>query len=310
MAAQLFKLKERITPDSVLVIMSPSHKVTFLAKIITRGTIILDAGWPLSDGVISRGMTWRKISALINSYVLDYVSFHAADITLVESFAQARRVHRFFGLSKSRIKVSYTGVNENAFSEKLHASPTITDLKKKLDLNPKAINVLFRGRINNESGIATIIEAAGLLIGDANFILLTGVDKILYELPSNCFTLSDVTNAEMQEVYELADVALGQLSQHSRLSFTIPHKAFEAGFFGKCYLTSQSKGILEIYPPETALTLEYITANKIAEALLSLKDIKVRRVYEQNIRTAYRRVASQELLNSKFELLLHSISPK
>jgi hypothetical protein len=301
----LFKLRRRMEPDSIILVMSPSHKVCLPAKLITRRKVYLDAGWPLTDGVLSRGVRPNKIPKLMKSFFLDFLSFHSAELILVESNGQLRRVNRNFLVPSSRIKVAFTGLNEGAFSELTHVTSEVSTLDEKLDLPTDRIVVLFRGRINNESGINTIIAAAEVLIAEASFVMVTSPSKEVMNLPSNCFLVSDVTETEMSLLYERADIALGQISKHPRLKYTIPHKAFEAGYFAKCYVTPQSKGILELFSRESVFLMDDASVECLVEAIRLLKDSQLRRNYEKSIHEKYLRLSSQKVLNDEFERLIN-----
>jgi len=305
MCFDLFNLRRRMDPHSIILVMSPSHKVCLPAKLITRKKVYLDAGWPLTDGILSRGVHANKIPKLIKSFLLDYLSFHSAELILVESSGQLRRVNRIFRVPSSRVKVAFTGLNEGAFSKLAHATSVVSTLDEKLNLFPNRVVVLFRGRINNESGIGTILAAAEVLIAEASFVIVTSPSKEVRSLPSNCFLVSDVTENEMSLLYERADIALGQISEHPRLKYTIPHKAFEAGYFAKCYVTPQSKGILELFCPGSVFLMDDTSVECLVKAIRLLKDSKLREKYEDRIHEKYLRTSSQKVLNDEFERLIN-----
>jgi hypothetical protein len=304
MSRQLFALRKNLSDSAVLVVMSPSHKATLPAKILTRKKVILDAGWPLTDGVLSRGISINKIPKLLHSFILDLISFHAADIILVESHAQYQRIQRLFAIPKSRLRVSFTGVNESAFF--LSNISTIEESRIKNDLIhiPQKLNVLFRGRINKESGIENIIAAAKELTLEANFIFVTGANRILEKIPSNCFLYSEITEAEIKEIYSISDITLGQISRHRRLKYTIPHKAFEAGYFEKVYITPISPSLLELYPDDSVYYLEDASIGNLVSAIRKLRDLPTREIYQRRISEKYKQNSSQAALNSNFEKIV------
>jgi glycosyltransferase involved in cell wall biosynthesis len=259
------------------------------------------------DGVLSRGLSLNKIPKLIESFLLDLLSFHSADIILVESSAQLQRTHQLFAVPKKRIKVSYTGVNEKAFllpSTGIYVAPKI---KEVLSQTPEKITVLFRGRINKESGIENILAAAKILEEEAKFILVTGANKKLKNISANCFIYSNVTESEISEIYKKSDVALGQVSRHRRLRYTIPHKAFEAGYFGKTYITPKSGGVLELFSEADVYFIGDPSIENIVTAIRNLKDSSLRKFYETQVKETYGKFASQEVLNLKFEKMVLEI---
>ena len=58
----IYKNRLEIRRSDCVVIMSPCHILTASLKIVGRKPLILDAGWPLTDGHISRKL---KISQLL-----------------------------------------------------------------------------------------------------------------------------------------------------------------------------------------------------------------------------------------------------
>lgn len=307
MCRQFLAMRVKLREDSVLIVMSPSHKATFPAKLLTGKKVILDAGWPLTDGVLSRSIGLKKIPKLVQSYFLDLVSFRSADLILVESHEQIRRIARLFGIPKNRLKVSFTGVNETAFSISDAESGKKSKVKIELIRNPEKLCVLFRGRINKEAGITNIIAAAEELEAEVNFIIVTGKNNILDDLPSNCFLYSEISDAELKKIYSISDITLGQISEHRRLKYTIPHKAFEAGYFGKTYVTPKSPSLLELYPGDSAYFIEDASVISLVKAIRKLQDSKLRKKNEVQISERYSEVSSQSVLNSNFERILLEI---
>lgn len=303
----LLKNYAYIQSAEALVVMSPCHLVTPFLKMISRKKIILDAGWSLTDGQLSRSRTLRDVPKLIRSYLIDLIAFNSADLIIVESQSQAIRTSKLFRISARKIEVNYTGLDEQAFKIESESTRKLLDLDQRLhELNCDLI-VLFRGKINNEAGIEVIIEAAKILKTEAAFIIVCGKNDRVNRLPQNTILLSEVTNEEMKAIYERADIALGQLSSNPRLSYTIPHKAFEAGYFAMPYMTTDSVGIRELYSSSSAVLLLDNSGPILASEIRKLKDEKTRSQLSQNISADYARKASQEVLNARFEKLVDGL---
>jgi len=300
----LLLLKHEMRSDSAIVIMSPSHKLTFFARILTRSPVVLDAGWPLTDGVVSRGKKKGFIGHLIVSYLLDFVSFHSAHKILLESKAQSARVRRIYFVSKKKIHISFTGFNETSLIGQMEKSQKIEELENFLSKESKPLGVLFRGKINRESGIETILKVAKELEDETSFIIVTGAKHGLKNIPSNCFVISDVTQIEMSYIYSIVDITLGQLSKHPRLKYTIPHKAFEAGYFAKSFLSSESEGIKELFPNGSAYLIGNVSVDNIVASIRDLSSKQLRDNLASAAHARYKQVASQRLLNANFELII------
>ena len=307
---QLYSLKKVLDESSIIVIMSPSHKITVLARMILGCPIILDAGWPLTDGVMSRGLKPRTIGKLITSFLLDFISFHSSSHILVESNPQLSRIRKYYFVSLKKMTVSFTGLNETAFEPQMHQGRIAQTLSLQLRERSFQLVVLFRGKINKESGIDVIVGAAKTLINEMAFVILTGVETALKELPSNCFIISNVTASEMAQIYEISDIALGQLSNHPRLSYTIPHKAFEAGYFAKCYVTADSRGVQELYSEQNSVYVPNVNVENLVLVLKNLQSRELREKYGESINKRYRSISSQEILNQSFERLIAELHSK
>jgi hypothetical protein len=287
--------------------MSPCHIVTPFLKVLTQKKVILDAGWSLTDGQLSRGLKIKSGIKLLLIYLLDFIAFHSADKLLLESENQAIRTSRLFLVSTRKIAVNFTSLDETLFQIKIPISKRIKDLDVKTKKRNSALTVLFRGKVNSESGIEHILEAAEILKNQVSFILVCGQNDLFPVLPSNIVLLSNLTDLELSEVYQISDVTLGQLSTHPRLRYTIPHKAFEAGFFAKPYITANSTGIRELYGSESAVLLDDVSGKSLACEILGLKEPKARLRLGISIHSRYQDRAAQRVINSKFESFLEDL---
>lgn len=289
--------------SSVTVVMSPSNKLTAILKLATKSPVILDAGWPQIDGMFSRGLKFRQLGRFIYVFLLDLLSFHTADAILLESEAQVKRVGRIFKISKNKLQRSFTGCNEALLMEGLPSMQFNNSLEKEIEKrrrNAKII-VLFRGKINRESGFQNILGAAQNLSDQAIFILAIGSKVPKVTVPKNCIVVNEITWAEMRTLYQYADVCLGQISNLERLNYTIPHKAFEAGYFGKPYVTTITPPLLELYSVEALSQVTEATSASLAEALKQLFDERKRIDLSKKITRDYESNSSQEKL--AFDLL-------
>jgi glycosyltransferase involved in cell wall biosynthesis len=281
--------------------------VTPILKILSNKKIILDAGWSLTDGQLSRSNQIGDAIKLIRAYFIDLAAFHTADKVIVESNLQATRTMKLFRVSKKKIEVIFTGLDETAFHSFNTASDESGDLDQKLAMVDRSLTVLFRGKINNESGFENILAAAAILERKVRFILVCGSNDVDSELPSNIVHLSNLTNMQMSVVYQKSDIALGQLSNHPRLRYTIPHKAFEAGFFAKPYITTDSSGIRELYNSDSAILINDISGISLASEIMKLSDPGARLLLRNNIQASYQKNASQKILNQKFEWIVKNL---
>lgn len=105
-------------------------------------------------------------------------------------------------------------------------------------------------------------------------------------------------------------LSLGQLSNSKRLDRTIPHKAFESGYFGTPYLTLKRNGIMEFLSGKTEAifvdSLNLTNISKIIEELHS--DLNWQNELKMNIKNRYSNIASQAELKLKFFRILNTLN--
>ncbi len=299
-AVMFFKNRRKFESGSVIVVMSPCHKITLCARLFTKSRIILDAGWPLTDGLISRGFSIPNIFRLPILYLVDLTAFYSAHKILVESTSQQLRLIKNFKVNRNKVQVSWTGISERRFENTVDSSENIFRVTKFLDSRKAPIVVLFRGKLNRESGIETILSTAKYLQPDCSFIFLFGSNDHIAINESNCLSIYGASDSDMARIYSMSDIVLGQLSNHPRLNYTIPHKAYEAAFFGKCYITTKSSGILEIMGEKSAYLIENPTAESLSAAIESMKQKNKRLALSLNLKQQYQNRYSQEKINSRF----------
>jgi len=240
-----------------VVVTSPSHIIVLWYFLLFRLRPVLDAGWPLSDGVIvSRKQT--EILGL-KAILVDIFSFLFSSSILIESQSQLNRCRRLFPLYRKKFFVLMTGVDENRFE---NSEPT----NNNVETIPKDIfQVLFRGGPQDEAGLDVLQK--GLL--DGNFdnrikfkIISRGFNSA--KLPLFIETISKLVSDEyLSQAFNESDLVLGQLSSHKRVGWTLPHKFFESAYFGKPYLVSRQgemvslidKGIVFGFDPGNAVAL-------------------------------------------------------
>jgi len=117
-----------------------------------------------------------------------------------------------------------------------------------------------------------------------------------------------ISTREMKYLYETATVCIGQISNKPRLKNTIPHKAFEAAFFGKPYLSSDTLGIREFFPENNqCYYLKEVSVACLEEAILDITgNAELQSDLSLNIAKRYKEVASQATLSLKFFEIISS----
>jgi glycosyltransferase involved in cell wall biosynthesis len=302
----------RTNPDiSVIVIMSPSHYLTIIARLVTRKHVILDAGWPLSDSSRLRSHGIQGRISLIKNYCLDLLSFHAAQIVIVESEAQKRRTQHNYFLKEKKLHVIYTGLDEKKYAQQLGVVTNI-DVDIREIVKSKKQLVLFRGKNNPESGLELLAQASCSISSSIQLVVISSnLPKNIVFDNSAIVVSRFINDGELKEIYESSVLTIGQLGNTPRQQWTLPHKFFESAFFGVAYLSKHTKAIAEITKiPSDLLVAEDIQAKELAEkinALVANKD-KLDSASESLLKD-FRKIASQEMAIQSFLRISQGLLP-
>jgi len=237
--ARVFHELKSLDSEYIIVITSRSQLLSIYSFCL-RQRVILDAGLPLWDGVITsrRSLGFLGFS-LIKVYLIDYLSFHLAKHVIFETSAQNSRVSRMFALKRKKISCVLLGFDENRFChEKL--SEVSSPMEKSV------LKILFRGGNQVESGISLLIDVSNKLVEDERFAftLVTNNLEPAIESKNLKLLIGHISDDLMRELLSQSDLVLGQMLNHKRLGIAIPHKFYEAAYFSKPYLTADY-GLME-----------------------------------------------------------------
>ncbi len=281
--------------EVIYVVASPSHVLVPYLKARTRNRIVLDAGWPLYDGVIQSRrnygfLGWRFVYTLL----LDFFTLHLSSKVFLESPSQVGACKRRYLLPKKKLAYLATGFDENRFQ----------NAKDQAIVRGNIGFVLFRGGPQEEAGLPVLFDAIGILNKRSNirFVVVSKLPASKALQRRNLEILNDFQEDDvLWKLYDTATIVLGQLSNHRRLDKTLPHKFFEAGFFGKTYLTA-SRGEMGTFTSNlNVVGFSSGSAEDLAtkiEELFNSRD--KRKIYGESISDLYRREFSQKVLTEKF----------
>ena len=111
------------------------------------------------------------------------------------------------------------------------------------------INVLFRGKNNVEAGLDLIAKCSSNLPSNIHLTVITDYLKSDQKFSENTkVILGYISNEMLWREYFECDVVIGQMGSISRINRSIPHKAFEAAYFGRTYISQDSKAMREVFP--------------------------------------------------------------
>nr|AQS32877.1 hypothetical protein [uncultured bacterium] len=265
-----YLLENRKSWDLIFVGYDSPTLVPF-AKIFSNKKVVYNALCSVYERlIISRKLASRYSIKAVYYWLSDFLAVHLANLTMVETMAQARFFKRFFKIPNSKLFVAWSGVDENSFKFNSEISKFLT------------FTVLFRGIFMPESGAEYVVQAAKILEKeDVKFIIKGGglhwdkLREMIKELnPQNLeLKLDFLDNDELSSLMQKCHLSLGQLSDHPRLIRTIPHKCYESLALKLPYLTVKNSGVLELLrPDETCLVCESADARSLANAIMNAKN--------------------------------------
>ena len=290
---------------SIIVVMSPCHILVPILKCITDIPIVLDAGWPLSD---SRKdvKKFSKIIKAIKSWLIDFVAFHKADIVILESQSQIQHVSEKWLVNKDKLRSIFTGFNEELYLKVAKDIYSINKNVTNLDKN----YLLFRGKYTPEAGLENIAGITRQRNFKSHVVIHTNfIPKNIIFGKRTTVILDYISEAEIGELYKNSLAVIGQVSNSARLNRTIPHKAFEAAFFSKPYITTDNAGLREFLSKDNqAFYIEHSSVKMMANRISAIVEQKDElNLTSLRIKTQYERVANQGLLRNQFYQILDEL---
>lgn len=300
MSLDTFKLIQDLIRkrDCSFVVCATSQILTPIVFLCTGKLPILDAGWPLSDGVsVSR----REFGVLglrfVKFFLVDFFAFHSAKAVFLESQQQLQFVRYKFLTRPDKLILLYTGLDEQRFRSKIHR------VSKCNSISNSKIQILFRGGNQDEAGLQVLQRAIveGVLSREVKFIVITKDSGFKISDPRVTLIHEHISDESLENLYLSSSLILGQMSNHVRLSRTIPHKFFEAAFLGLPYLSANvgpmeefaSRGLIEGFTPGSYIDLSE-TINRLIMDTAKLQELGNR------LHRWYIEESSQKILGEKF----------
>lgn len=294
---ELHKLRKHLR-SARFVITCPSHILVMPCFLVFRKRILLDAGWPLWDGVIGSRKQFGFLGVnLIKIYIYDFLAFHFSSKVILESEQQVLHTSKSFLLPKRKLFALFTGFNEKRVEN------FGFDLEDSTNRSRSQFSVLFRGGDQKESGleILSIALKGKVLPEDIQIrILSPGVDSYDFS-PGTIKVGGYVVDRQLFNEFLNAHLVLGQMSQHERLNRTIPHKFFEAAYFGKAYLTAPLGPMKEFVDCQCVYAFNPSNTDDLYYKIIALaNDFKLVKELGKSLNDWYRDYASSEILGKEF----------
>ena len=288
-----------------ILIMSPAQVLTMFARFFFKGSIILDAGWPLSDS--SRIRKGVNSFSYVKDLFIDLIAMKISDKVILESRAQVRNLKARRFKFRSEPLVIYTGVLENRFESS--KSKRIQSANTRVIKNSK-FKVIFRGKYNKESGLEYIQEIFASRCDDWELIVCSA------DLPSSFPRVSGVryltqhiSDSELIREFKTVDMALGQFGTESRVKISIAHKIYEYAFFGIPTICIQDTAVEEIFKRDEFYFIKREDLGKFLDSCLEDRNIFAKELQNRSvkIREKYSRACSEVVIAQEFMKIFEDI---
>lgn len=297
MIKNLRRIKDELpTTPEIIVVGSASQLLVIPTMIVFKIRPFLDAGWSLFESTIAtRERAGKFKQRALKAYLIDLSATIFSRKVFLESNCQVRWYKKVFFTNSRKCVTLYTGVDEKEFYPGALATYEPRETFK----------VVFRGKSNKEAGLDVLAKATKILSEeDIDFLVISNLDSSKLSFSARTKVVNEYFKSKksMAAIIVEADLSLGQLSNHARLSRTIPHKAFESAFLGIPYLTGRNFGILEIFQEnEEIFCFDPGSAEDLAAKIMFLKFQRELLLESgRKIKEKYSRSLSQDILSEEF----------
>jgi hypothetical protein len=175
--------------------------------------------------------------------------------------------------------------------------------------------ILFRGKINNEAGLQKILDIGSALRMSGFLVVIASPNLNNASMNAENIVAIDrwIQQSEINYLYLNSTLVIGQLGSISRLDRTIPHKYFEAIYFGRPYISKLTrsieeisqggKGVIELVSQTEQDLAEMISAILQDNSLLTRKGTEARQIWDSGISSEG--IAKKLISEEKFKLLVY-----
>ena len=293
----------RAPKPEVLFVGYPGHlDMLVLAPLarLRRVPIVFDAFLSLFDTVVSdrKLLPPRSISARVLA-AIDRRACRLADLAVVDTPAHGAFFSALSRLPADRFRVLWVGAEERLFHPR--------------EVEPEPGRVLFYGTYIPLHGVATIIEAARLLRGEAIRFRIIGsgqqrpeIGRLVQELRLDNVDLEEPLPLErLPDEIAKAALCLGIFGDSAKAFRVIPNKVFQAVAMGRPVVTADTPAIRSAFEPDEVVRVPAADPEALAASIVALlRDREQARGVASRGHARYLRDYSQEVLAGRLGLLL------
>jgi len=291
------KLLRRPSEDfDVLLVGYPGHFDLPAARRVARGRpVVFNPLVSLADTFVADRARFApgSLPARVLRWI-DRASFHAANLVVADTAANAASFSELAQLPHERVRVCFVGAEERLFH------PPWAPRKE----------FLFVGKLIPLHGLETILAAARLVPDLRLTIAGSGqLEQVLRERPPNVRWIPWIDYAALGDAYRSARCALGIFGTSDKAARVIPNKVFQALACGAPVITADTPAARELLVDgESALLVPPGDAETLADALrrAAADDTLLERIATGG-QAAYRRSASEDVLGGCWLEIVESV---
>jgi len=294
---------------NIMMVGFLGQSIIFLAKLISRKPIILDAFISLYDtNVFDRKICSSKSLRARYYYFLDKFSCHIADKVLLDTDCHIDYFVKTFKLSRKKFVRIFVGSNDRIF----YPQP---NTRKIID----RFLVHFHGYIVPFHGVEYIVRAAKVLEKEnIIFQFITRYDSSFQDLQKlvkqlnikNINFIEVVSYGKLAQYMNQADVCLGVFGTTPKIQKVIPNKIFEALACVKTLITARTPAVKELLTDrENCLLTELGDPRDLADKILELKNNPAfKEKIAQNGYQLYKENLTPKILGAKLKDILINLN--
>jgi glycosyltransferase involved in cell wall biosynthesis len=269
----------KIGDFDILMVGYPGQFDVFLAKIIAilRGKpLVWDVFMSIYLIAKERGLEEEHKFAVSMIRWIEARALRLPDLLIQDTQEYVSWLQKEYGISNENFRLVPTGADDRMFNPSREADQT----------NGKPCRVLYYGSFIPNHGVMKITEAAELLKSNADVVFLfigdgpqkpDVEDYIRDHRLTNINLLGWVSQEELIQHIEQADICLGAFGNTPQSLMTVQNKIFECLAMGKPVITGDSPAVRNLLPAGSVVLCGRDDPRELADAILDLKQDSERR---------------------------------
>lgn len=275
----------------VLFVAFPGYQVMILARFLTRKKIIFDAFASIYDSEVNDRKTTKENSLKAKYYwILDWLSCKLSNNVLLDTGENIKYFVKEFGISKEKFIRVFVGADNNF------------ENKQEENVNEK-FKIIFYGSNIPLQGVRYMLDSTKI-IKDENVefdIIGSSIKKQFGgEKIEGVRFFENLNYNELVKRISDSDICLGIFGDTEKTQRVIPNKIYDYASLKKPIITSDTLVIRELFDERDLLLVPTAKPQKIAEAILFLKNNpEIRRELSENAYNKFKQNCTSEIIVKK-----------